>query len=300
MTDEEHDAARVLGPHLVRVERGQRLEVRVTALAGPRLVVATLAYTCDATIELQGPQPDYFLLIVLRGRLVCRHGKRYLELGSGAVVAASPEQLSTIRCASGSLFRVIRIRPDLLRARLAPLLAFPPEGIVSFRPLVRSLLGDAGPLAKSVRRLLTGPPGDRLTRHAEEVLVDWVVRNQPHQFSGGLRRGGWDSAELVAFVKVLMDSDPFSGRSMTYYAQLAGATLAELTGAFQEDGCLPHEYLRGVRLDCVRRFLLRGEQRSVRAAAERCGFRDNAQFNKWYVERFAEWPWETARRGRVE
>ncbi|MBB2933568.1 AraC-like DNA-binding protein [Amycolatopsis bartoniae] len=299
MTEEERDAARVLGPHLVRVARGTTPRLRVAAVATPRMVVGTVAYGCEVAIDLQAPQEDYFVVTVLSGRLVCRHGDRWLELRRGEVLAASPVQLRALRCSPGCLFRIIRIRPDLLLARLAPLLAFPPEGLVSFRPLVRTLRSASDPLVRSAQRLLMGRPDDRLTRYVEEVLVDWLVRAQPHQFSSRFRREARDVAELVAFVRVLMDSDPFGGRSMSHYAQLAGVSLAELTAAFQEEGCLPHEYLRAVRLDCVQRLLARAGQPSVRAAAEQCGFRDNALFNKWYYQRFGEWPWQTARRGRA-
>lgn len=298
--DPGQGGAALLGPHILHIEPGHQLDLRLSPGASIRLLAGQVATDCQASLELLQPQPDYLVLVVLDGRIVCRHGDTYLEAGPGSLLAAAPHQRLKIEFAPDCLVRLVRIEPSFMQARLAPLLAFPPDGLVSFAPTVTSLRGVNDTVTKSLLRFLTGVPRARLTRRSEEVFVDWLLRHQPHTYSGRPRDRKKCHGDLVAFVKVLMDADPFGGRQMGYYARLAGVTLAELTAAFQESGCLPHEYLRGVRLDCVRRLLLRAKPPSVRAAAEQCGFRDNAHFHKWYFHRFGEWPWLTAGRSRSE
>jgi AraC-like DNA-binding protein len=297
--DQAHDGDALLGPHILHIRPGHELDRRVSAGASTRLLAGKVATDCQALLELLPPQADYLVLVVVRGRIVCRHGDAYLEADSGSLLAAAPHQRLKIEFGPDCLVRLVRIKRRFMEGRLAPLLALPPESVVSFAPTVTSLRGLNDTVTKSLLRFLTGAPRARLTRGAEEIFVDWLLRHHPHTCSGLPRDGAMRNGALVAFVKVLMDADPFGGRQMGYYARRAGVTLAELTAAFQESGCLPHEYLRGVRLDCVRRLLLSGNL-SVRAAAEECGFRDNAEFTKWYFHRFGEWPWMTRRHGRSE
>jgi AraC-like DNA-binding protein len=304
MEDEEHacdGAAVVLGPHTLRIDSLRtRPDMRMSVTHGAAMIAATLAYRCEVSIDLAVPRPSYLVLIVLRGRAVCRHGNIYLDAGPGSVLAAAPDQALIFSGSYDCVFRAVRIEPSLMHARMAPLLQVPEGEPIAFGPSQTTVHGADDPVTKSVLRFLTVRSGDRLTRFSEEIFVDWLLRHQPHRYSGELRLGGRSHVEeAVPFVKVLMHADPFGGRAMSYYAQQAGVSLSELTAAFQGQlGCLPHQYLRGVRLNCVRWLLTAARPGSVtvRSIAVRCGFRDNMQFHRWYFERFREWPTATLRR----
>ncbi|GAB3009632.1 AraC family transcriptional regulator [Amycolatopsis acidiphila] len=297
MAEETQEGDALLGPHILHIQSGHELARRQSPGPSGRLLAGKLAADCQASLELLQPQSDYVVLVVLTERVVVRHGDAYLEAGNGSLLAAAPHQRLSIEFGPDSLVRVVRIDPAFVHARLAPRLAFPPEGLVSFAPVVTSLRGANDTVTKSLLRFLTGAPG-RFTERSEEVFVDWLLHHQQHTYSGR-SRDRVERDEVAAYVQLLMDNYPFVGR-MEYYARAAGVTLRDLIAAFRESGCLPHEYLRSVRLDCVRRLLESGECSSVRKAVTDCGFRENVQFHRWYFQQYGESPWETLRRARSE
>lgn len=269
MADEEA----LLGPHILHIRTGHHLTGHVSPGANLRVLAGKISTDYQASLELLQPQADYVVLIVLAGRIVCRHGDSYLEAGNGALLAAAPHQRLGIEFGPDSQVRVVRIDPDFVHARLTPMLPFPPEGIVSFAPSVTSLRGANDTVTKSLLRFLTGSPSGKLTERSEQVFVDWLLHHHPHTHSE------WPHdhplrTDVAAYVKLLMGNYPFVDATMEYYAQVAGVTHAELIAAFRATGCLPYEYLRAVRLDRVHDLLLGGGCSSVRDAAVRCGFRD--------------------------
>ncbi|WP_236789874.1 helix-turn-helix domain-containing protein [Amycolatopsis sp. GM8] len=288
------DTDALLGPHVLRITPGHELARYLSPGASTRLRAGKLATRSQASLELLQPQHDYVVLIVLNGRVACRHGDRYLEAGPASLLAAGPHQRFEIEWVSGGMVRVVRIASDFVHARRS---GFPPEGLVSFAPVVTSLRSINDTVTKSLMRFLTGAPESRLARPSEVVFVDWLLEHQPYAYSG--REAARNPDDLAAFGKVLMHAEPFAGTEMGYYARQAGVSLAALVAAFEESGQLPHLYLRGVRLDCLARILSDGRCSSVGEAAEQCGFRDRATLYRWYHARFGEWPWDTWHRGAL-
>ncbi|MTD58742.1 AraC family transcriptional regulator [Amycolatopsis pithecellobii] len=285
----EEDA--LLGPHLLHIRPGHKFARHLSPGASTRLRAGKLAAGCRASLELVQPQTDYLVAIVLSGRTVCCHSGRYLEAGPTSLLAAGPHQRFEIEWVAHSTVRIMRIARPLLHSRLRE---HPPEGLVSFAPAVTLLRGIDDTVTRGLTRFIAGSPGTRLNRCFEEIFVDWVLEHQQHSYSGRVETK--HANDLAEFAKLLMATEPFAGKEMGYYARRTGVSLAELVAAFEEAGELPHVYLRGVRLDCLRQILSSGQSSSVREAAEQCGFRDKAMLYRWYQERFSEWPWDTWRR----
>ncbi|WP_191245526.1 AraC family transcriptional regulator [Amycolatopsis deserti] len=291
----------VLGRHeLIPQGGGREIDLRLRTHTGTQLRSAILNYGCDVVVRLAVPRSAYITTIVLGGRCVCRVDDVYLEAGAGSVVTVSPKQRFGFQVTGACSLKVVRIEPRAMHMRLARITGDWPPSPIHFRPVITGLAGRGQPLLTSAERFF-GRPKSRFARHSDEVFVDWLLRHQPHEYSDAI----WRRCDPVVtsgasdFAKVLLRADPRGEVSMADLARLAGVSLDELTLSFRaHEGCLPHEYLRRVRLDCVRLLLVAAteELMTVDEAARRYGFRDNQQFRIWYLDRFGEWPVETLRR----
>ena len=292
----------VLGRHELIPEGIGGIDMRLRRHTGSQLRSAILNYGSDVVVRLAVPRAAYLTTIVLESRCVCRVDDVYLEAGAGSVVTVSPEQRFGFEATGRCSLKVVRIEPRVMHHRLARITGDWPASPVLFRPVTTELTGRGQPLMTSAERFF-GRAKSRFSRHADEVFVDWLLRKQPHEHTEAIRR--WQEPVVGPgasdFAKVLLRADPRGEVSMPQLARACGVSLEELTLSFRaHEGCLPHEYLRGARLDCVRSLLeaATDELLSVDEAARRYGFRDNQQFRIWYLDRFAEWPIDTLRRDR--
>ncbi|GAA3810484.1 MULTISPECIES: helix-turn-helix domain-containing protein [Amycolatopsis] len=292
----------IFGQHELR-RTGEHVEIdmRMRTRSGTSAVSAMLTYGAPVIARLNTPRHAYVSLIVLQGRCMCRHSGAYLDVGPGGIVTVSPDQQFAIAPEADCLLKVARIEQHVMHGRLVRLAGFWPNDTITFSPEV-ALVADPGhTLATTVNRFFVGGRS-RFARYADHVFVDWLLRNQSHEHSEATTEGERSVVgfETVNFVKLLMRTNPVADTTMSEYAAEAGTGLKDLLVAFERyEGCLPHEFLRGVRLDRVHALLLEsgGGLREFTAALDRMGFRDNEQFQQWYLRRFGETPQQTQRRG---
>lgn len=291
----------LLGQHkLTRGERCGQIDLRMWTRRGTGAVSGLLSYGAPVIASLNTPRHAYTSLIVLQGRCMCRHSGRYLDVGPGGVVTVSPEQPFAIAPEADCLLKLSRVEQHTLHARLAHLAGFWPSTTITFTPEVAVVADADQTLATTVKRFFVGGRS-RFARYADQVFVDWLLRNQPHEYSESATDGARSvvGAETVEFVKVLMRANPVAGMTMASFAAEAGVGLNDLLTAFRRyEGCLPYEFLRNVRLDCVRDLLLRSRAGLSRLCEvlDQMGFRDNGEFQLWYVRRFGETPEDTLSR----
>lgn len=293
-------ASTVLGNHDLRITQGT-LDMWMRAEKGFASTAGFLGYRCAAQVHLEGLREDYTAVLVLTGHAVGQLDGSCLELNRRAVLAAGPQQEFAICLSGDCVVRVVRLPLWLVRARALALLGRDAVGLLTFGAVPAFVADNNAPVTRHVARYLGHQNAQRLDRFVEERLVDWLLRQLPHQYTDALSAvpSAEKSRAIVDFVKLLMDTNPLGKDSMESYAVQAGVTYPELIRAFQwANGQFPHMYLRGVRLDMVHGVLqgARAGEMDVATVARKHGFRNGTEFRSWYRKRFGEWPADTLRR----
>ncbi|WP_435582717.1 AraC family transcriptional regulator [Amycolatopsis thermoflava] len=308
----EWEAAPFLGPNRVEVNKKfPRVDMVMSGFQGWGVGAMYLRHAGNVTNSLEVPRDAYLMILVTKGYCTFLHEGGFVDVGEDALVLVSPDDEFQMCLCGMTTLKIVRIERHLMHASVQRRFGRRPKHQIRFLP---GLMTNTGRLAGAHQALTQGVRGlgdpvrpplfkdERLLKAAEEAFVMNMLDAVPFWIDaeeGSPERLLEHEDRLrgaVAFVRVLMEADPLDGATMTEYAREAGLSLPALNHAFLDYvGVLPHEMLRNLRLDGVRRFLqaARPWQTTVDIAARKFGFRNNMRFVDWYVRLFGETPEET-------
>jgi AraC-like DNA-binding protein len=144
---------------------------------------------------------------------------------------------------------------------------------------------------------------DLVLRETEQLLMTSMLQANRHNHSRLFERAAsetaanWQVRRAEEFIEANWQK-PFNVQAL---ATATGVSVRSLFRAFQLSGRpSPMVFLKQIRMQHARRFLLSGEGNStITEIALSCGFGDVARFSKDYREFFHEAPSETLRRSRA-
>lgn len=346
--DEARDfVARIFCPHeLAPLHRDMALDA--CHHNAPLLRHASLNYVqYGAAVRIEpGFLQDFYLLqIPLRGGASVRCGAQQVESHRLLASLPSPTEALSMRWAADSGQLIVKMDRDAMRLRLEALLQAPlreplvfelgadlaapsAQGVLGFIAHLRLLLDgtDGAQFGSGLHGgLLVQAHGGLLERaalaeQAENHLLTSVLLSLRHNHSAQLDANAASQVQRTLITAVLPRSVRRAQEYLRFHAA-APITLADccthvgvsaraLQVAFQRHvGMGPMAFLRGVRLDCVRRELLAGfdgtaavshTERAalVTHAALSYGFLHLGHFAARYRERFGEAPSATLQRAR--
>jgi AraC family transcriptional regulator, ethanolamine operon transcriptional activator len=134
-----------------------------------------------------------------------------------------------------------------------------------------------------------------LTQMRDAVLIEWIEALPTRITTDGLSSGE-ARRRVVARACELMHAHESEPLSILQVCKLLGASPTKLDFCFRKVlGITPAKYMRSIRLNGVRRELLRSHQGSVQDVAARWGFWHLGEFAATYRRQFGELPSQTLR-----
>ena len=261
-----------------------------------------MSFRGDFTTSLPDLEDEITFVFPTAGRIVFNQSSE--TVGTPEVGLAVEK--SAVRSASfgnGHAQHGISVRRALFARRIATLLGKPVVHKVRFQPVVN--LNDAAFQGiKAIIGMATGSEFDLLINSSalmparlQEMLVDAVLENWPHNYSEALRRPG----PLIAprHVKLAVEyiqEHPETLLSGTELAELTNVSLRALQEGFRRFvGCSIVAYQRQVRLERAYLALQQASQ-SVSEIALRLGFTNVGRFCQYFHQAYGLSPAELRNR----
>ena len=299
---------RIYLPHRLTAA-SDRVDMTLNAVAGCRMTLGFLAYHANTQLIMPPTEDCYHFNLTTVGRTFADRtdGARQVTRANESGLVLSPDQRNTVRWQPDSEQLILKISRPGLESHLAELLGHAVAGVIDFDfgldlsgPAGQSLLNAVKFLAAELDRPggLADMPLAR--QQLEELVMTQLLYAGHHQYSGALA-STVDAlkfgrlAPVVEFIESHAD-EPLTPSDL---ARVGCMSVRTLHASFQQtfgETCM--SYLRRIRLDHVRRELLRTDAQETRVidVAMRWGFVHQSRFAQQYQERFGELPSATLRR----
>lgn len=249
---------------------------------------------------------DYTVLLPIREHVELVTGKDSIICGPQLAGVLSPTRDHLFRTQADSAKLHLRLSGTALTRHLAALLGAPPEAPLELAPEMSLTEGCGRKLAGYLRLVLADflENGSLLwsstTLNAfEEFVISELLLSHPNNYTEALRRlerpiVPGDVRRVIEYMKAHLRS-PITLSEIVQVSGLPGRTLFK---HFKDSLAVsPMRYLREIRLDEVRKALLRAErEEGVAAIAARWGFDHMGRFSSEYRKRYGESPSETLKR----
>lgn len=269
------------------------IELGLIGLDGPMTVVANMRRSYP-----------YLVQIPLRGSIDFELDGRTVHVGPTSGIVISPPCRGRRRAGAGWAL-ALGIDRAFVRARLGLSLGRPPEGPLTFQPLLTAAAAEE--IRDCCLHLVAGidagilAPGRAVTRTMQAALVDLLLELQPHSHGGAVARAASTSSlARIEAVEDLLRANLSEPLRLQDLAQAAGCSVRALQLVFSElCGLSPLEFVRRSRLLHARRALERGGRgTTATSVAVDVGYSNFGRFASHYRERFGESPSQTIERAR--
>lgn len=271
----------------------------------PAQPLVHLSYSTPVSIDAEDFAELFLMMRCARGTAATRQETRHAEWRAGQTMAFSAGFETQLRFDRDFAQTSVRLDLRRLEALCARWLGRPLEA-----PLRFALTPFAPPLEQTWDQVLSflagagGVPeriGGRAGEAFDEFILTLLLQHHPHNYSDEMRGPAPSpSPRIVHRAERLMAENAAAPLTVSGIAAELGVSVRALQAAFRQwRATTPSAFLRGVRLERVRRELERPEaDTSVTAAALRWGFVHLGRFSAYYRAAFHEAPGATLRRRR--
>ena len=269
------------------------VEMAVIGMSGPMSVAATMRRSSPYLVQLPLTSSVDFEL-----------DGRAFRVGPSSGIVISPPCRGRRRGGPGWTL-ALGIDRAFVRSRLGLSLGRPPEGPLTFQPLLTAAAAEEirdhclNCIAAIDGGTLT--PGRALTRAMQAALVDLLLELQPHsQGRAVVRAQSSSSLARIEAVENLLRANLAEPLRLQDLARAAECSVRALQLVFAEQcGLSPLEFVRRFRLLDARKALERGGRgTTATSVALDLGYSHFGRFAAHYRERFGESPSETIERAR--
>jgi AraC-like DNA-binding protein len=309
--------ARIFKPHLLRLHgNGAVLNARMHHLRQGGASVNRLEYGSEVEIDPDRLDDFFLVQIPVAGTAAIRLGNSQFLSSPRAASLVSPTLPLHMRWHEGNAQICVRFERLLVERHCAAHLGHPLEGPLEFDPELRldapagqyflklvSLFADELGRARQYHANNSLPhplANERVATHLTAALIDALIYGQESNISAELAAPG--TAAAPRFVRRAEDyirHHYADALTVERLAEIAGVSARTLFSGFRDFRQLsPMEYLRKVRLEKAREYLLASDigcQAGVTKVALDCGFAHLGRFAAQYRALFGELPSVTAR-----
>jgi AraC-like DNA-binding protein len=287
-----------------------KLDVCINAAILGSLVFGYDHFGAPVAIQTGSTYGDYTVLLPIHEHVELVTGKDRIVCGPRLAGVLSPTRDHLFRTQADSAKLHLRLSGTALVRHLGALLGAPPEAPLQLASAMRLTEGCGRKLAGYLRLALADflANGSLLWSSTtlsafEEFIIGELLLSHSHNYTEALRRlerpiVPRDVRRAIEYMKAHLRS-PVTLAEIVQVSELPGRTLFK---HFKDSlGVSPMRYLREIRLDEVRKALLRADpEEGVAAIAARWGFDHMGRFSSEYRKRYGERPSETLKRpGRV-
>jgi AraC-like DNA-binding protein len=259
--------------------------------------------------QLKQKQPNslYVIYLLLEGAIDLRinqYQSIFCSFDSSAAIVNPDQELVAIASEQGQAL-LICIEGNVLEQALRRLIGQSLKRPVIFEPEI-DLTHELGGSLKQFVEFLWQLEGETtssplVVEELEQAFLDCLLRGLPHNYSEFLlyQRIG-TLACYVRKAQAFIEANIQENICLRDLVAVVGVSPRMLEKAFAHHcNCSPMKFLRGVRLDRVRRELEQGSpQTKVSEVMIRYGFCHGGKFAHEYRERFGETPSETLKRSQ--
>lgn len=267
------------------------VEFVVIGLSGPMAVMANMKRSYP-----------YLLQLPITGTVDFELDGRAYRVGPRSGIVISPPCRGTRRAGAGWTL-ALGLDRAFVRSRLGLSLGRPPEGPLSFQPLLTAAAADEirDYCLHCIAAIDDGimAPGRELTRAMQAALVDLLLELQPHSHGEAIVRAASSSSlARIEAVEDLLRANLAEPLRLEDLARAAECSVRALQLVFSEQcGLSPMEFVRRSRLLHARRALERGGRRTTATSVSReIGYLNFGRFAAHYRARFGESPSQTIER----
>lgn len=306
LDETRHSVARIFKPHDLAVYGvKQTLNAHMDHLALGGVSINRLCYGANVVIEPDCLEDFLLVQMPIAGRAEIRCGTHFVKSHPLKASVLTPSLPLHMRWEGACDQLIVRIDRKVLEDACSARLGYALPRAMEFE-LGMPLDSGAGHAWKALIEFLAVSPflqsartSELILAHIEQLLVDTLLDQHPHNFSDTLRAPV--EAAPVAYVQRAQDyilahsHQPITMQTLAEQAAISARSL--YNGFRQHRGISPMAFLRLVRLQKVRDQLLqaRGEGRrpSITQIALDCGFMHLGHFSQAYRRQYNETPTET-------
>lgn len=283
------------------------LEATINAAYLPGSYFSYLRYGTPLAIKAYGDRPDFSLSMPHIGGFDLKIGRRSYNGGGRFATLGSPvHDQRTLLHEDSSRYGISFSQATVVR-HLEALLGEPLEKPLEFEPLLdlhaasgQSFKATIDHVVHELHRAPNRAASSLFMTHLEQMAVDSLLLNQPHNFTARLNARADAPAPRPRVVRLAVEFLEANAGHNISLADLAAATGLPgrtLNEHFRKaTGSSPLSYLRGVRMARARRALLHPEPRTtVTEVAHQWGFGHLGRFSLAYKCHYGESPSETLR-----
>ncbi|MFZ5960390.1 AraC family transcriptional regulator [Pseudomonas knackmussii] len=297
---------RMFGPLYSGLPRPER-KVAIAGVYGRHdgLSFRRLSFRGDFTTAMPDQDDEITFVFPTAGKIVFNQSSETV----GVPTVGLAIEKSSVRSASfvdGHAQHGISVRRALFARRLSTLLGKPVVHKVRFQPVV-DLKVEAFQGIKALIGMATGSEFDLLIKSSalmparlQEMLVDAVLENWPHNYSEALRRPGpMIAPRHVRRAVEYIQAHPEALISGTELAELTNVSLRALQEGFRRFmGSSIVAYQRQVRLERAHAALLEDSPQSIRDISLGLGFSNLGRFCQYFQSAYGVSPADL-RKGRA-
>ncbi len=306
LDETRHSVARIFKPHDLTVYGPkQTLNAHMDHFALGAVSINRLCYGANVVIEPDCLQDFLLVQMPMAGRAEIRCGAQFVESHPLKASVLTPSLPLHMRWEGECDQLIVRIDRKVLEDACSARLGYALPKALEFE-LGMPLDSGAGHAWKAFVEFLAVSPflqsaqtSELVLAHIEQLLVDTLLDQHPHNFSELLRAPA--EAAPVAYVQRAQEyilAHSHESITMQTLAEQAAISARSLYNGFrQHRGITPMAFLRLVRLQKVRDQLLQarreGRRPSITQIALDCGFVHLGHFSQAYRRQYNETPTET-------
>ncbi|RTL50432.1 MAG: AraC family transcriptional regulator [Rhodocyclaceae bacterium] len=294
----------IFRPHMLEVVGGkQKISAHMDHLPLKEISANHLIYRAKVQIQSE-PLEDFFLVLLPMNSVAEIHcGKTEFFSNSNLAAIVNPNCNLWMQWQADCSQFILRIDKRLVDRTCEALIGRPIERSVEFQAAmdvnVNTLWEEVISLVTCSTFSKTAMAYPLITAQAEQMLVGSMLIHQSHTYSDEIQHPrNSDVPRIIRRAEEFMVEHCADPITMIDVARHLGVSLRSLYNRFQHYRSIsPKAFLKGVRLDLVRRDLLEakesGDANTVTNIAISRGFSHLGHFTKAYLERFGELPSKT-------
>jgi len=281
-----------------RVHLTEAMTTRANVFESATLGLYGYSYSHDVTLNALSENPDFWI------------SAHFLDGGNGSVQAcrpASPGDDDPMELAGKSQMLGIRLDGARVNRFIESYIGETLDASIRFTAELGRLTAADALVSSRLWALSKAPPSDVLSlgdpgeaQHLLEHIIEALLLHRRHTYRGFVRRlprsaAPRDIKRAVDYIHAYADTNP----SLDVLARVADVPGRTLTAHFRDYvGIAPVAYVKRVRLQNVRRALLKAKDITVAEAARAQAFAHLGRFADDYRNAFHEYPRDTRLRAQ--
>lgn len=290
--------------HILNMDAGGDLDVTHNHVRGAHVSLNLLSYGAEVSINPGELQDFYLLQMPLSGAAQINHRGEEVSASDTCATILNPDRPTEMIWKAGCRKLMVQIDASFLDRVAAEAVGTALPGPVRFDPCV-DLTGARGGHLRRLSLAIAQGIDSGLVEFARQDLSQISIERditlalleaQPSNVSHLFKAA--DAAPAAYYVRRAVDfvqSTLHDALTLDDIAAAAQVHPRTLQAAFkQQMGCTPMQFLRNIRLDQARYFLLQRQKRlHVGQIAYDCGYTHLGRFSRDYRARFGQTPRET-------